>query len=99
MRKVENRTVKTRIRVTECDAVYYNPLSSKMELMKVPFTVQRTFKTKEGLLKVVKETLNSDEIAVVDVQNIKKTDAIYEVPFDKFMEVAVFVENVEVKEK
>ena len=53
-KKGTNRTVKTRIRCTSCDVVYYNPLAAALELHEEPFTTMRTFKTKEGLIKNVK---------------------------------------------
>ena len=98
MRKKENRTVKTRIRVTKATAVFYNPLSAEMKLEKFEVALQKTFKTKEGLLNAVKKTFNTDDCVIVDVQNITKTDAIYECSFDDFMSIAQFVENVDVKE-
>lgn len=97
-KKGTNRTVKTRIRCTSCDVVYYNPLAAALELHEEPFTTMRTFKTKEGLIKNVKSALNTDTFCVVDCKNIKKTDAIYECTFEDFMEIAQFVSTVEVKD-
>ena len=97
MRKATNRTVKARIRCTEFTMVYYNPLSPKLEVSEMHTSMQKTFKTKDGLVNAAKKAFNSDEIVVIDCRDITKTDAIYECPFDSFMCIASFVENVEVK--
>ena len=95
-KKATNRTVKTRIRCTTCDVVYYNPLSASLELFETAYNTMRTFKTKDGLIKNVKSELNNDEFCVVDCKNIKKTDAIYECSFEDFMNIAQFVQTVDV---
>lgn len=99
MKKTINRTVKTRIRTTEFTMVYYNPLSPKLEVSEMRSSIQKTFKTKDSLVNAVKKAFNSDEVVVIDCRDIKKTDAIYECSFEDFMNIATFVENVDVKEK
>ena len=87
------KSVKTTITETIGNAMIYDEVRKEVT-NDMPFRLPQSFKTADGMEKIVREYFKRLGMSLIKINNCERVKVTYEVPIDVFMEHAVECERV-----
>ena len=86
------KEVKTQITETVGTALVFD--MNINEVRETDFSIKQSFKTTDGMEKVVREFLKGYNLSLIKINHCERVKVTYSIPIDTFMEYATPVERV-----